>query len=214
MAEARVREAVGALRDPAVQRAAVKARKRGATTCTLQCPINVQALQELRSARGDTVVSSGEEGGWVRHGSRTYAQLITSLLDAAVQHESGEMRIQLVYQHSQLGRDLLDAGHVTASREYARGVDPFKMPKAIREAALDGLGWAMDDNEAYPRARIAMVPVGREGSQFLVDHREEIMKGFAELHLFPGLEWKEQRRRMKTIILGYDMDSGVDAWAK
>jgi hypothetical protein len=35
------------------------------------------------------------------------------------------MRIQLVYQYSQLGRDLLDAGHVTASREYARGVDPF-----------------------------------------------------------------------------------------
>ena len=58
-----------------------------------------------------------------------------------------------------------------------------------------------------------MVPVGREGSQFLVDHREEIMRGFAELHLFPGMEWKEQRKRMKTIILGYDMDSGVDAWA-
>eukprot|EP00966_Prymnesium_polylepis_P161908 3741922-Prymnesium_polylepis.1 len=72
----------------------------------------------------------------------------------------------------------------------------------------------MDDNAAYPRARIAMVPVGREGSQFLVDHREEIMKGFSELHLFPGVEWKEQRRRIKTIILGYDMDSGVDAWAK
>eukprot|EP00966_Prymnesium_polylepis_P173532 4014524-Prymnesium_polylepis.1 len=44
------------------------------------------------------------------------------------------------------------------SREYARGVDPLKMPRAVREAALNGLGWAMDDNAAYPRARIAMVP--------------------------------------------------------
>eukprot|EP00966_Prymnesium_polylepis_P083905 1942753-Prymnesium_polylepis.1 len=84
----------------------------------------------------------------------------------------------------------MDAGHVTASREYALGADPFKLPRAIRDAALAGMGWAMDDNAAYPRARIAMVPVGREGSQFLVDHREEIMRGFAELHLFPGEEWK------------------------
>ena len=115
--------------------------------------------------------------------TRTYSQAIDSLLAAVKTRASGESYIALTYRHSALGQDLMDAGHVTASREYAVGIDPFKLPREIRDAALENMGWAMDDNAAFPRARIAMVPVGRTESQYLVDNREEIMRAYAEEHL-------------------------------
>ena len=70
----------------------------------------------------------------------------------------------------------------------------------------------MDDSSAYPRARIAMMERGRAASQFLVDHKDDIMRKYAA-YLFPGLDWQEQKRHMKGIINGFDMDSGLDAWA-
>ena len=67
-------------------------------------------------------------------------------------------RLRLHYRHSELGRDLLEAGHVTGSRVYAAGMDPFKWPRAMRAAAFDGMGVEYDDNAAFPRARAAMKP--------------------------------------------------------
>ena len=37
------------------------------------------------------------------------------------------------------------------------------------------------------------------------------MKKFAT-YLFPDLDWPAQRKRMKCVINGIDMDSGLDAW--
>ena len=119
--------------------------------------------------------------------------------------------ITLRYRFSALGRDLVDVGHILACREQAEGADPFKLPREIRQAAFSGMGWEMDDSSAFPRARIAMVKQGRAQSQFLVDHKEDIMRKFAQ-YLFPDLGWPEQKRRMKSIINGIDMDSGLDAW--
>jgi hypothetical protein len=58
-----------------------------------------------------------------------------------------------------------------------------------------------------------MIPKGREETQYLIQNRDEIMRKYAA-YLWPNEPWKTQRKRMKCIINGYDMDSGVDAWAK
>ena len=104
---------------------------------------------------------------------RTYATEIDALLAASSQHASGETRLSVTYRFSQLGRDLVDAGHISGCREQAVGVDPFKLPTEIRNAAFHGMGWEMDVNAAYPRARVAMVTDGRKECQFMVDHREK-----------------------------------------
>eukprot|EP00966_Prymnesium_polylepis_P124635 2882499-Prymnesium_polylepis.1 len=60
-----------------------------------------------------------------------------------------------------------------------RGVDLFKLPTEIRNAAFHGM--------------------------------LRFMKKFAT-YLFPDLDWPAQRKRMKCVINGIGMDSGLDAW--
>ena len=81
------------------------------------------------------------------------------------------------------------------------------------------MGWEVDCNSCFPRARVAMVPIGRAQGQFLIDHKDDIMRKYAEF-LFPTLPWTapgaqpQQKKRMKAIINGFDMDSGLEAWGK
>ena len=205
----RVRQAAKQLEDKAMQRLEVRERKAGWYTMILECPINVAALQRLKASEGARVFSTDAAG--TKASERTFGQAIEGLLAAATRAATGETVITLRYRFSALGRDLVDAGHISACREQAEGADPFKLPREIRQAAFSGMGWEMDDSSAFPRARIAMVKQGRAQSQFLVDHKEDIMRKFAQ-YLFPDLGWPEQKRRMKSVINGIDMDSGLDAW--
>ena len=205
----RVRQAAKQLEDKAMQRLEVRERKAGWYTTILECPINVAALQRLKVSEGARVFSADAAGTKARE--RTFGGAIDDLLAAANGTAAGETVLTLRYRFSALGRDLVDAGHISACREQAEGADPFKLPREIRQAAFSGMGWEMDDSSAFPRARIAMFKHGRKHSQFLVDHKEDIMRKFAH-YLFPDLGWPEQKRRMKSIINGIDMDSGLDAW--
>ena len=209
-AKARVRRAAEQLCDPAMQRLEVRARKAGWVSCTLSCSLNVAALRRLQRDKGDTPLAP-DPSARGRSRVSTYSTAIDALIGAALEHESGETRLRVDYQFSQLGRDLITAGHISGCREQAIGVDPFKFPAEIRQAAFDGMGWEADDNAAYPRARVAMVAEGRAESAFLIVHREDIMRKFAD-YLFPTLDWPAQRKRMKGVINGLDMDSGLDAW--
>ena len=208
----RVRRAAAELADPARQRYEARRRKLGWFTCELRCVLNVHALQQLRADKGDRKIDPSPDDVGHRP-TRTYATVIDALLHQAEQEASGESILRLKYRFSQLGRDLVDAGHITACREQAVGVDPFKLPREIRAAAFDGLGWEMDDGTAFPRARCAMVGIGRAESAYMVSNRTAIMRGFAS-YLFPEHDacWPEQKRRMKTVINGIDMDSRLDAW--
>ena len=209
-AHTRARHAAAQLEDRAMQRLEAAARKRGWYTARLDCTLNVAELQRLKATHGDHVISADDDGAHAR--TRTFGQAIDGLLAAATLTNAGETVLSLEYRFSALGRDLVDAGHISACREQAEGADPFKLPREIRRAAFSGMGWEMDDSSAFPRARIAMVSRGRKESQFLVDHKEDIMRQYAA-YLFPDLEWLEQKRRMKCVINGIDMDSGLDAWA-
>ena len=88
----------------------------------------------------------------------------------------GVARLRIEYAYSPLGRSLVEAGHCTGSRVYAIGVDPFKgWPKHMRGAAFHDMGWECDDDAAHPRAKLAMVPEGREITEQFLMHREEIL---------------------------------------
>ena len=77
---------------------------------------------------------------------------------------------------------LIAARHITTCREQAIGIAPFEFPEDVRKAALWGVGWEMDDNATYDRARLAMAFEGRAVTQYLVANREEIMKKYAACH--------------------------------
>ena len=66
-----------------------------------------------------------------------------------------------------------------------RGPDPFKWPTELREAAFKGMGGYMDldDSAAFPTARAAMVPLGREITKQFLESREPIMEFYGK-HLF------------------------------
>ena len=84
---------------------------------------------------------AGEELRWKQ---------IKAMLVKARGVREGLVRLPIEYAYSPLGRALREAGHVTGSREYAIGVDPFKgWPKHLRGAAFHDMGWECDDAAAY-----------------------------------------------------------------
>eukprot|EP00966_Prymnesium_polylepis_P279055 6446771-Prymnesium_polylepis.1 len=115
-ARATVRDAVRKLLDPAARRREVQDRKKGWRSSVLTCPINVVALRDLSAARGTATVAHGS-GQHTR--AVTYTAMIQQILDAVETARSGETFLTIEYTYSALARDLIDAGHVTGSREYA-----------------------------------------------------------------------------------------------
>ena len=74
------------------------------------------------------------------------------------------MRIR--YEYKRMGRALVDAGLVVSAREYAVPPDhhanPFEaLSRALRALAL-GYCTDVDDSAAWPTAKQAICPVGRE----------------------------------------------------
>jgi hypothetical protein len=153
--------------------------------------------------------TEGEGHGW----SQTVLDDAVELCHRVVRNTDGTGRIRLAYHYSQKGRDLFEAGHITGSREYATGADPFRWPEDLRIRVLAGRGAEGDDASAFPRARRAMVPTGRELCDTMLEWKEEIMRVAGE-HLFPGASAKKQRKLMKGVINSFDMDSGLEAWRK
>ena len=130
-------------------------------------------------------------------------------------------RVRIEYTWSAVGMDLFEAGYISGSREYAKGEDPFKWPKDLRQAAFKGLGVDFDDSAAFPTARAAMVPVGREITKRFLKNRNAIL-AFYGRHLFrkAGDDEKDEgiltegRDRMKVITNAYDMDAKEDMWIR
>ena len=122
-------------------------------------------------------------------------------------------RVLRTYAIHELGRDLYEAGHVTGGREQAVGPEPFKWDRTHRDMAYHGQGCECDDRAAFPRARMAMAPEGRQISETFLRHRKHIMR-VAGAYLFAEPDEAERYQRMKTSTNGFDMDSALDAWAR
>ena len=199
---AKVRQAVRELAETRVQRLEYRAWTQPAVTREIDCDINTAELHALLAEKGDTRLHSG---------ASTWDEAVEAVL-ARAKVSDGVARVRLRYGYSTLGRALAEAGHVTGSREYAIGADPFKWPTELRDAAFAGMGAEMDDKAAYPRIIAAMTGgLGQASAAFLAN-REDVMNTFST-YLFAETRSREQRRKwMKVITNGYDMDSGVDAW--
>ena len=76
------------------------------------------------------------------------------------------------------------------------------------------MGWECDDAAAYPTARQAMVPTGREVQAIFLEHREEIFSNVG-MALFSHIACQEARRGLvKKIFAAYDNDATLDGWMK
>ena len=94
-----------------------------------------------------------------------------------------------------------------------RGVDPFKWPKGLRNAAIGAIGAEYDDASCYPTAWRAMRGTGGAATETYITHKEEILQVFGA-RLWPEAEVAEQRERMKGAMNALDNDGGLSAWAK
>ena len=61
--------------------------------------------------------------------------------------------IDIHYTHGRRTAALIATGWLTGGREYAKGADPFKLPRRLRNLALRRFGHDFDDSASYPRAQ-------------------------------------------------------------
>ena len=142
--------------------------------------------------------------------------MVVELLAKVEDVKDGVGWLEIKYTHSVVGAQLVAAGYVGFSREYAEGVDPFKLPGAARRAALGRLGLDFDDKAAYPTAAAAVMLAGREVAQTFIRHRKFILEEHGR-HFFDsdgsGVFDKDQRYRwIKQLYNALDMDGSVKAW--
>ena len=127
--------------------------------------------------------------------------------------KDGTGRTWIAYRYSEKGRDLYEAGHITGSREYAVGADPFRWLEEYRNRVMAGGGAEGNNASAFPRTRKAMVSETTRICDDMLEWKETILeKGGA--FLFPGADKHIRRKLMEGVINGFDMDSGLDAWRK
>ena len=80
------------------------------------------------------------------------------------------------------------SGWFTGGREYAKGADPFKLPRRLRNLALRRFGHAFDDSASYPRAALYVIQIQKHLAGILLgggngENRNEIMKNMCGIIL-------------------------------
>ena len=101
-------------------------------TSTLECPVNGAALGEYAAHAGpEADVMQCDKRGRPLGTLREIASRFLMRL-------GGRDTVTLSYRHSLLGAELVAAGFVVASREYAVGAqaDPFRLPRVLRAIAF------------------------------------------------------------------------------
>ena len=206
MADTKLRSAAARLQDPRERRREREARKKDKYTTQIVSTVDMDGLNTLKREKG--------QEKWGGTGSKkTYGQTVDVIKDSCRIGISGATSLRLDFRHSALGRDMIEAGHITGSREYAKGVDPFKGPKDMHRAAWAKEGAGFDDATAYQRIKVALMPRDAILTRVFIEHRDTIVRQYGD-HLFAEEGEEVRRKRMKTIINGFDMGSAETAWEK
>ena len=117
MADNKLTSAAMRLQDPRERRRERELRKKDKFTTQIVSEIDVEGLETLEDRK--------RQETWGGTGSKkTYGQTIDAIKKGCRSAAGGVTALRIDYRHSALGRDLIEAGHVTGSREYAKGVDP------------------------------------------------------------------------------------------
>ena len=185
----------------------------------LRCPIDVPRLRAYVASDDSLAMFAPKQWkGQAAGVRRTGRSIVAEFLDQVVtpNGEDADGYIDISYRHSRAGMQLVDAGFVTESREYAIGADPFKLRKKLRAMALGRFGLDMDDSASFPRAGCYLINHGRaRASEFLVG-RKEILVTLGR-YFFPQLDSDDTRREkrrdlVKLLFNLLDMDGTVESW--
>jgi hypothetical protein len=176
-------------------------------TSDLECPVNVAALTRYVTRAGaEADVVQLDKRGMPRGTLREIAQRFFV-------HLGGKAVIRLRYRHSLLGAELVAAGFVTASREYAYGgMDPFRLPRVIRDVAFTQRGHDMDDSASYPRACLDVFRAGAAESREFLAHRETILAGIGMYYFGSNTPAEKRRKWAKDLLNALDNDGSVRGW--
>lgn len=205
----RVRAARTLLLDASRQRAeALRLIREGLqpTTRVLTCPVNVAAMRRyIREAGPDADAPRADGLGTLRERARDFLR--------ALGHNTV---VRITYHHCRLGAALVAAGFICAAREYARrgDVDPFRLPRALREVAFAGRGHDLDDSASYPRACLDVFQSGREQSRLFLTHREQVLAEVGLFFLGPHVSAPVRRKAAKDLFNALDNDGSLEAWER
>ena len=194
------------------------------TTRTVRCPIDANALRTFLTSPLARRRPHGDYGR-VDPSSRTYGEQTRDFLSHAqyVGTDTDTGIVDITYREAARGAAMREAGHIHMSREYAKGPDPFRLPKMLRKIALAKFGFDFDDAAAYPRAGSHLIDEGRDLlRRFLavtidavgeeINHREQVLAAIGE-RFFPWVpEADERRDRAKQLINALEMDGSFESW--
>ena len=187
-------------------------------TRTLPCPIDVGRLQAYVVSDESLEVFSSQMGAGAAT-QRTGRELVTTFLQHVTLDSSDPSMgsISIVYRHSEAAEQMIAAGFIVASREYAVGADPFRLKRKLRALALARFGFDFDDSASFPRAALALLCAGSSRARAFLGARKQILRALAA-HYFPGLAASgvagaaEARDRVKKLFNSLDMDGTFGSW--
>ncbi len=179
-------------------------------THTVTCPIDVAALTAFLQTpeASQRIKAPGPGGNHVSLGT-----LARQFLRKVQRKSQTDGEILIEYRLSPKGWAYMQAGHLTLTREYAVGADPFGLPKHLRHLALARFGYDFDDSGAFSRAGAHLIPVGRPECKRFLEHRETILAAIGR-HFFPTESAAEQRSRAKHLTNMLDMDGTYGGWRR
>ena len=97
--------------------------------------------------------------------------------------------------------------------EYAIGPDPFQLPKAVRNIALERFGYDFDDEGSYPRAILRACKIHKGLGKLFLAHRETIFSELGSMML-PNIPIKDRRNLIKKLFACVELDGTFDTWKR
>ena len=188
-------------------------------TRSTRCPIDIGALKEYAASNaGDIIIIANK-----KHQQQFHKKSVRSIITEFLSHVTPKHDydntgfIDIYYTHGRRTAALVATGWLTGGREYAKGADPFKLPRRMRNLALRRFGHDFDDSASYPRAALHAIPIFKHLASVLLggengENRNEIMKKIGNIILPTSMNKADKRSKIKHLINLLDMDGTYGGW--
>ena len=180
-------------------------------TWSIECPIDTRAVTDYIQSTTSDIDHGQDSNNKGKTRRKTAKQLIQRVTQEGKTDTQGNHWIHIDWSHCAIGRRMVAAGHITQSREYAKGTDPFKCGTIIRQIAMSKFGLEGDDAGSFPNAGVQMCPIGKSTCEIFTENRDSIMKQLGECY-FPHLPYSITRERIKTLINKLDNSGSFNTW--
>lgn len=204
------------MQNPAAQEAARAAyRAKGFEVVhAMRIPIDIAALERYAQQPEAAEVPTRKR---VANNTRSYRQMIADFLPHVTRcaHGGPFGFVEVHTEYKRCGRALVDAGIISAAREYAiaqhAAHDPFfALSRELRGIAM-GFMHDVDDNAAHPHVKNALNGPGLASTRQYLAARNVILAEQAG-RLFPHLTPAEGRGRVKQLYNMLNNDGRFTDW--